>query len=139
MKESSKKVFCHIFSCFPFFCFLGYPFVLFHLQGCIYIILFILYSRLGRTSFRKIKEKRDYHKHRNNASWLYLSRIAAAKEFAFMKVCFKNQSRLNCLCKCSYVWLTDFDKVKEGRSSLKIPINCFSRSWTFKNVSWKCF
>ncbi|XP_002164445.1 serine/threonine-protein kinase RIO2 isoform X1 [Hydra vulgaris] len=41
--------------------------------------------RLGRTSFRKIKEKRDYHKHRNSASWLYLSRIAAAKEFAFMK------------------------------------------------------
>jgi len=46
--------------------------------------------RLGRTSFRKIKEKRDYHKHRNNASWLYLSRIAAAKEFAFMKVLYDN-------------------------------------------------
>jgi len=42
--------------------------------------------RLGRTSFRKIKEKRDYFKHRNNASWLYLSRIAATKEFAFMKI-----------------------------------------------------
>ncbi|XP_070542209.1 uncharacterized protein [Ptychodera flava] len=41
--------------------------------------------RLGRTSFRKIKEKRDYHKHRRNASWLYLSRLAAMKEFAFMK------------------------------------------------------
>jgi len=41
--------------------------------------------RLGRTSFRKIKEKRDYHKNRNTASWLYLSRIAAAKEYAFMK------------------------------------------------------
>lgn len=46
--------------------------------------------RLGRTSFRKIKEKRDYHKHRNTASWLYLSRIAAAKEFAFMKVLYDN-------------------------------------------------
>lgn len=42
--------------------------------------------RLGRTSFRKVKEKRDYLKHRNNASWLYLARIAAAKEFAFMKI-----------------------------------------------------
>ncbi|GFX49390.1 hypothetical protein TNCV_3665021 [Trichonephila clavipes] len=41
--------------------------------------------RLGRTSFRKIKEKRDYHKHRNNASWIYLSRLAAVKEFAFMQ------------------------------------------------------
>lgn len=42
-------------------------------------------SRLGRVSFRKLKEKRDYHKHRNKASWLYLSRLAAVKEYAFMK------------------------------------------------------
>lgn len=41
--------------------------------------------RLGRTSFRQLKNKRDYHKHRNKASWLYLSRLAAMKEFAFMK------------------------------------------------------
>lgn len=46
--------------------------------------------RLGRTSFRNIKQKRDYHKHRNNASWLYLSRIAATKEFAFMKALHDN-------------------------------------------------
>ncbi|EKX54439.1 hypothetical protein GUITHDRAFT_63472, partial [Guillardia theta CCMP2712] len=42
--------------------------------------------RLGRTSFRKIKEKRDYHQHRKFANWLYLSRLAAQKEFAFMRV-----------------------------------------------------
>ncbi|KAL7645592.1 UNVERIFIED_CONTAM: hypothetical protein RMT77_003978 [Armadillidium vulgare] len=41
--------------------------------------------RLGRTSFRKLKEKRDYLCHRNNASWIYLSRLSAAKEFAFMQ------------------------------------------------------
>jgi len=41
--------------------------------------------RLGRTSFRNIKNKRDYHGKRRNASWLYLSRLAAIKEFAFMK------------------------------------------------------
>nr|XP_054756289.1 uncharacterized protein LOC129262230 [Lytechinus pictus] len=41
--------------------------------------------RLGRTSFRKLKEKRDYLGKRKNASWLYLSRLAAMKEFAFMK------------------------------------------------------
>uniref|UniRef100_T1JBB8 Serine/threonine-protein kinase RIO2 n=1 Tax=Strigamia maritima TaxID=126957 RepID=T1JBB8_STRMM len=41
--------------------------------------------RLGRTSFRKLKEKRDYHKHRKNTSWLYLSRLAAVREFAYMK------------------------------------------------------
>ncbi|XP_077988855.1 serine/threonine-protein kinase RIO2-like isoform X2 [Glandiceps talaboti] len=47
-------------------------------------------QRLGRTSFRKIKEKRDYHRHRKNASWLYLSRLAAMKEFAFMKALHNN-------------------------------------------------
>ncbi|KAF8765274.1 uncharacterized protein LOC129974159 [Argiope bruennichi] len=41
--------------------------------------------RLGRISFRKIKEKRDYHQHRHSASWLYLSRLAAVKEFHFMQ------------------------------------------------------
>lgn len=42
--------------------------------------------RLGRTSFRNLKNKRDYHKHRKNMSWLYLSRLSAMKEFAYMKV-----------------------------------------------------
>ncbi|XP_007430126.1 serine/threonine-protein kinase RIO2 [Python bivittatus] len=41
--------------------------------------------RLGRTSFRNLKNKRDYHKHRHKMSWLYLSRLAATKEFACMK------------------------------------------------------
>ncbi|KAJ0470615.1 putative non-specific serine/threonine protein kinase [Helianthus annuus] len=41
--------------------------------------------RLGRTSFRAVKSKRDYLKHRSSFSWLYLSRLAALKEFAFMK------------------------------------------------------
>ncbi|NXF41862.1 RIOK2 kinase, partial [Nyctibius bracteatus] len=41
--------------------------------------------RLGRTSFRSLKNKRDYHKHRHKMSWLYLPRLAAMKEFAYMK------------------------------------------------------
>lgn len=41
--------------------------------------------RLGRTCFRKIKEKRDYHKNRKSMSWLYLSRVSATREFAYMK------------------------------------------------------
>ncbi|KAI4470050.1 ser/thr-protein kinase rio2 [Holotrichia oblita] len=41
--------------------------------------------RLGRICFRNVKDKRDYHKHRKSASWLYLSRISATKEFAYMK------------------------------------------------------
>ena len=41
-------------------------------------------QRLGRTSFRAIKSKRDYLEHRTNASWLYMSRLGALKEYAFM-------------------------------------------------------
>ncbi|TMS03702.1 Serine/threonine-protein kinase RIO2 [Larimichthys crocea] len=41
--------------------------------------------RLGRTSFRNLKNKRDYHQHRKNMSWLYLSRLSAMKEYAYMK------------------------------------------------------
>lgn len=39
---------------------------------------------MGRTCFRKIKEKRDYHGKRQKISWLYLSRISATKEYAYM-------------------------------------------------------
>ncbi|TDL28729.1 RIO1-domain-containing protein [Rickenella mellea] len=42
--------------------------------------------RLGRISFRAIKEKRDYMGKRKSASWMYMSRLAAQKEWAFMKV-----------------------------------------------------
>ncbi|EER24995.1 RIO1 family protein [Coccidioides posadasii C735 delta SOWgp] len=41
--------------------------------------------RLGRISFRSIKNNRDYLRHRTSASWMYMSRLAAVKEFAFMK------------------------------------------------------
>jgi len=41
--------------------------------------------RLGRVCFRNVKEKRDYHGKRKSASWLYLSRISATREFAYMK------------------------------------------------------
>ncbi|EDR15017.1 uncharacterized protein LACBIDRAFT_227800, partial [Laccaria bicolor S238N-H82] len=42
--------------------------------------------RLGRVSFRAIKEKRDYLGKRKSASWMYMSRLAAQKEWAFMKI-----------------------------------------------------
>eukprot|EP00252_Welwitschia_mirabilis_P012883 TRINITY_DN2844_c0_g1_i1.p1 TRINITY_DN2844_c0_g1~~TRINITY_DN2844_c0_g1_i1.p1 ORF type:complete len:483 (+),score=101.20 TRINITY_DN2844_c0_g1_i1:176-1624(+) len=48
-------------------------------------ILAMKLHRLGRTSFRAVKSKRDYLRHRNSYNWLYLSRLAALKEFAFMK------------------------------------------------------
>ncbi len=42
--------------------------------------------RLGRISFRAVKEKRDYMGKRKSASWMYLSKLAAMKEYAFMQV-----------------------------------------------------
>ncbi|KAL6573404.1 hypothetical protein OROHE_001863 [Orobanche hederae] len=51
-------------------------------------VLAMKLHRLGRTSFRAVKSKRDYLRHRSSFNWLYLSRLAALKEFAFMKVCF---------------------------------------------------
>ncbi|KAF4774341.1 RIO1 family protein [Colletotrichum scovillei] len=41
--------------------------------------------RLGRISFRTVKSNRDYLKNKQSGSWMYLSRLAAMKEFAFMK------------------------------------------------------
>ncbi|KAG9259223.1 RIO1 family-domain-containing protein [Emericellopsis atlantica] len=40
--------------------------------------------RLGRISFRSVKSNRDYLKNRQGGSWMYLSRLAAMKEYAFM-------------------------------------------------------
>ncbi len=48
------------------------------------------FHRLGRNSFRQLKNKRDYLKHRKNYNWLYLSRLSAMKEYAFMKALFEN-------------------------------------------------
>jgi hypothetical protein len=42
-------------------------------------ILALKLHRLGRTSFRAVKAKRDYLGRRNSFSWLYLSRLAALK------------------------------------------------------------
>ncbi|XP_042043536.1 serine/threonine-protein kinase rio2-like [Salvia splendens] len=48
-------------------------------------VLAMKLHRLGRVSFRAVKSKRDYLRHRRSFNWLYLSRLAAIKEFAFMK------------------------------------------------------
>jgi RIO kinase 2 len=41
--------------------------------------------RLGRISFRTVKANRDYLRNRQGGSWMYMSRLAALKEFEFMK------------------------------------------------------
>ncbi|RDL31946.1 Serine protein kinase RIO2 [Venustampulla echinocandica] len=46
--------------------------------------------RLGRISFRTVKANRDYLRHRPAGSWMYMSRLAALKEFTFMKALREN-------------------------------------------------
>lgn len=46
--------------------------------------------RLGRTSFKTVKNNRDYLKHRQTSNWMYLSRLAAEKEYEFMTVLHNN-------------------------------------------------
>ncbi|TKA33768.1 hypothetical protein B0A50_00604 [Salinomyces thailandicus] len=45
--------------------------------------------RLGRVSFRSVKSNRDYLRNRSTGSWMYLSRLAAQKEHAFMRVLYR--------------------------------------------------
>jgi RIO kinase 2 len=49
-------------------------------------VLALKLHRLGRTSFRAVKSKRDYLGRRNSFSWLYLSRLAALKVRAAAKL-----------------------------------------------------
>ncbi|KAI0874667.1 Rio2, N-terminal-domain-containing protein [Hypoxylon argillaceum] len=48
--------------------------------------LILKIHRLGRISFRTVKANRDYLRRRSGGSWMYLSRLAAEREYAFMRV-----------------------------------------------------
>ncbi|EDO08495.1 RIO kinase family protein [Babesia bovis T2Bo] len=47
-------------------------------------LLVLKIHRLGRVSFRAVKHKRDYMGKRKHASWMYLSQLAAKKEFSYL-------------------------------------------------------
>lgn len=47
-------------------------------------IAIIKIARLGRTSFRAVKNKRDYVKNKSHYNWLYLSRLSAVNEYKFL-------------------------------------------------------
>jgi len=54
------------------------------------------FHRLGRTSFRNVRKKRDYFNNNSSQkqsahSWLFLSRLSALKEFAFLKALYNVQ------------------------------------------------
>ncbi|ETW44688.1 Atypical/RIO/RIO2 protein kinase [Plasmodium falciparum NF135/5.C10] len=53
-------------------------------------LLCLKIHRLGRISFRTIKNNRDYYGKKCFRNWLYLSRIAATKEYAYLKVLYEN-------------------------------------------------
>ncbi|KAH3670628.1 hypothetical protein OGAPHI_001143 [Ogataea philodendri] len=46
--------------------------------------------RLGRVSFRTVKTKRDYLRNKQAQSWMYLSKLAAEKEYEFMTILYEN-------------------------------------------------
>ena len=46
--------------------------------------------RLGRISFRTVKANRDYLRNRSSGSWMYMSRLAALKEYTFMQKLWEN-------------------------------------------------
>lgn len=46
----------------------------------------VKFHRLGRTSFRQTRRKREYIAERQHISWLYQSRLAAQKEFEALKL-----------------------------------------------------
>ncbi|KJP85883.1 Atypical/RIO/RIO2 protein kinase [Plasmodium fragile] len=48
-------------------------------------LLCLKIHRLGRISFRTIKNNRDYYGKKKFRNWLYLSKIAATKEYAYLK------------------------------------------------------
>ncbi|KAG7879080.1 hypothetical protein KL937_003493 [Ogataea polymorpha] len=46
--------------------------------------------RLGRVSFRTVKNKRDYLRNKEAQSWMHLSKLAAEKEYEFMTILYGN-------------------------------------------------
>lgn len=54
-------------------------------QGTDGRVMALKLHRLGRVSFRTIKHNRDYLNGRKSASWQYIARLAAKKEFAYMQ------------------------------------------------------
>lgn len=46
--------------------------------------------RLGRVSFRSVKNKRDYLRNKHAQSWMYLSKLSAEREWSFMTALHEN-------------------------------------------------
>ena len=55
------------------------------------------FHRLGRTSFKQVRNKREY-KTGNSCSWIYMNRISATREYCTMKVISSLQFLCHNLC-----------------------------------------
>lgn len=52
-------------------------------------LLCLKIHRLGRVSFKAVKNTRDYLKNKSSNNWMYISRLAALKEYAYMHILHK--------------------------------------------------
>jgi hypothetical protein len=91
-------------------------------------ILAMKLHRLGRTSFRAVKSKRDYLRHRSSFNWLYLSRLAALKEFAFMKVS---------LSLSSTVFASSYILYLNCSSDMCFSCAGFGNTWLSRSTSYR--
>lgn len=98
--------------------------------------------RLGRVSFRAIKEKRDYLGKRKSASWMYMSRLAAQKEWAFMKVCEDKLSMRFWISICSRFYTNTVSLSRSPSTKLaivslwdsKMPIHCKAMKYAVDEI-----
>ena len=52
-------------------------------------ILILKLARLGRTSFKTVKNNREYLSGQTHFNWLYISRLSSMREFKYMQVLFE--------------------------------------------------
>jgi hypothetical protein len=83
-------------------------------------------ARLGRQSFRSIKNNRDYIKHRSSYNWLYLSRLSSIKEYTFMEILHKVKKKKSLYYYLSEVSLfLNIEWFPDTRAQgLESPCNC---------------
>lgn len=105
-------------------------------------VLAMKLHRLGRTSFRAVANQRDYLGHRTSYNWLYLSRLAATKEFAFMKVfhCCYVAICVLYLLNWMIVMSVDvgFTLVFCSIRPWKNTVFLFQMPWTIIGIAWLC-
>lgn len=111
--------------------------------------LILKLARLGRQSFKTVKNNRDYLEGRTQFNWLYLSRLATTKEFAYMQALHKEgfptpepvdcnrhailMSRIDGLALCKVAKLENPEKVFHQAMDLLVrytAVNICHAAWS---------